>query len=209
LFIEAHRFRHGFGAMTEVFSFADTWLAADPALVHRLLIVDFPWIYVDDPDYWAKKEPPHAARFRKRNKFLKDEFQEMKPGILHWLVEGCMEWQEIGLKPPASVLGAVDQLADEQDYLGRFVKDCLTYSPESPDIRVACGTVHEALRWWWVQNMDDREQRVPQLKTVTAALRDQGYSVEKKGGKYWAYGVSLNYGIAKDVEDFICSREKQ
>lgn len=181
-------------------------LATDTALLHRLLIVHFPFIYVDNPDHWKRKEPPNADRFRKRNKFLKDELAAIKPGILRWLVEGCLEWQQIGIAPPPSIIAAVDKLAAEQDYIGQFVADCLTYwGPDSPDTRISCGTVHDALRWWWVQNMDASEQKVPQLKTVTATLRDRGYAVEKKGGKFWVYGVSLNYDIAEEVERFAAS----
>lgn len=46
------------------------------------------------------------------------------PGILRWAVEGCMEWQRIGLAPPKKVLDATKAYRKEQDVLGQFVEEC-------------------------------------------------------------------------------------
>jgi putative DNA primase/helicase len=46
------------------------------------------------------------------------------PGILGWAVQGCLEWQREGLKPPAAVLEAVQRYREESDVLGRFISEC-------------------------------------------------------------------------------------
>lgn len=50
---------------------------------------------------------------------LRDEL----PGILNWAVQGCLEWQQDGLKPPAVVTQAVDQYREESDTLARFIDE--------------------------------------------------------------------------------------
>ena len=46
------------------------------------------------------------------------------PGILNWALQGCREWQEHGLKPPAVVTEAVKEYRAESDTLGRFLAEC-------------------------------------------------------------------------------------
>lgn len=46
------------------------------------------------------------------------------PGILAWAVQGCLDWQRDGLRPPACVLAAVNEYRDEADTLGRFIAEC-------------------------------------------------------------------------------------
>ena len=55
-----------------------------------------------------------------------DLFEKLKrewPGILAWGVEGCLEWQRLGLAPPRVVLDATSEYLDEEDAIGRFLKE--------------------------------------------------------------------------------------
>lgn len=45
------------------------------------------------------------------------------PGILSWMVGGCLEWQRTGLRAPASVRAAIADYGDEHDPVGRFLKE--------------------------------------------------------------------------------------
>ncbi|MDD5469164.1 MAG: phage/plasmid primase, P4 family, partial [Anaerolineales bacterium] len=66
-------------------------LTRDFALVQRLIKIEFPWMYVDDPAAEARKFPAWSTRFRRKDPLLKDKLRRHKPGILRWLVEGCLE----------------------------------------------------------------------------------------------------------------------
>jgi len=48
-------------------------------------------------------------------------FEEEMPGILAWLVKGCLEWQQQGLKTPDDVLAATKRYRDEMDVIGTFI----------------------------------------------------------------------------------------
>ena len=45
------------------------------------------------------------------------------PGILRWALQGCLEWQRGGLKPPAIIAEAVRKYREESDTLGRFLSE--------------------------------------------------------------------------------------
>ena len=41
-----------------------------------------------------------------RDKDLPEKLKAEWPGILGWCIEGCLKWQEDGLRPPPAVLAA-------------------------------------------------------------------------------------------------------
>jgi putative DNA primase/helicase len=45
------------------------------------------------------------------------------PGILRWMIDGCLEWQRIGLKPPKTVTEATRDYLESQDTVGNFFED--------------------------------------------------------------------------------------
>lgn len=178
-------------------------LTKDFAMVQRLLMIEFPYMYVDDVEAESKKFPRKADRFRQKDPKLKEKLMACRPGILRWLVEGCREWIEHGLKPPQAILDGVNNLARDEDYIGQFIDDCLVHHPDQPNLRLACTAMHDAFKWWWSQNMDARDGRTPSMKSINAALRDRGLSVEKSGGKTWIYRTTIDIGIVLEVENFI------
>jgi putative DNA primase/helicase len=46
---------------------------------------------------------------------LTEKLKAEWPGILSWMIEGCMEWQRVGLTPPAAVRAATDAYFEEED----------------------------------------------------------------------------------------------
>jgi putative DNA primase/helicase len=42
-----------------------------------------------------------------RDENLPERLKVEWPGILKWMIEGCLKWQEIGLAPPHAVHAAV------------------------------------------------------------------------------------------------------
>ena len=46
------------------------------------------------------------------------------PAILRWSIDGCLEWQRIGLEPPAIVRDATDAYFADQDTLQQWLDDC-------------------------------------------------------------------------------------
>ena len=47
---------------------------------------------------------------------LKDEW----PGILAWMVQGCLDWNREGLTEPAAVMEATQEYREQEDLLAAF-----------------------------------------------------------------------------------------
>jgi putative DNA primase/helicase len=58
-----------------------------------------------------------------RDPELAEKLKAEWPGIVAWAIEGCLEWQRIGLAPPAAVLDATDEYLADEDAIGRFLEE--------------------------------------------------------------------------------------
>jgi phage/plasmid-associated DNA primase len=65
----------------------------------------------------------------RRDKRLPERLLAERDGILAWALQGCLEWQRIGLRPPATVLAATDEYFEAEDALGRWLEECCERGP--------------------------------------------------------------------------------
>jgi putative DNA primase/helicase len=66
-----------------------------------------------------------------RDPGLAEKLKEEWPGILAWAIEGCLEWQRIGLVPPSAVTVATESYLTEEDAVGRFISECCERHPQA------------------------------------------------------------------------------
>ena len=59
----------------------------------------------------------------KRDTNMPERLLAESNGILRWAVEGCLEWQRIGLRPPQSVVAATEEYFESEDALGRWLAE--------------------------------------------------------------------------------------
>ncbi len=85
----------------------------DEALRRRLLLVPFTTVI-----------PPED-----RDPDLGEKLAAERPGILRWMIEGCLAWQREGLAPPARVLAATADYVETADALGRWLDECCVLGP--------------------------------------------------------------------------------
>jgi putative DNA primase/helicase len=63
-------------------------------------------------------------RPEERDMRLQEKLDAEAPGILNWLIEGCLRWQEIAL--PDSVREDTQAYRHEQDVVDRFIdEECI------------------------------------------------------------------------------------
>jgi phage/plasmid-associated DNA primase len=48
----------------------------------------------------------------------------MARGILAWMINGCLEWQRIGLAPPPAVQAATAEYLDAEDTVQLWIDEC-------------------------------------------------------------------------------------
>lgn len=76
---------------------------------------------------------------------LKERLRGEGGGILAWLIEGCVEWQRVGLAVPEVVRKATEQYIHDQDDITQFIEErCVV----GPDARVKARLLYEAWKPW-------------------------------------------------------------
>jgi putative DNA primase/helicase len=170
-------------------------LTRELSLIERMLIVEFPFIYVDDVDEKKRKFPALADKFRKKDPKLHEKLAKYRQGVLRWIVEGAKDWNENGLQPPQQVFDHVNRLVKENDPVGLFIEDCCDQWPDRPEIRMTTKTMYEVFKFWWKQNNEDNDKYIPSIKGITATLREKGFVVKPSGGSTWIERLSIKLSV--------------
>lgn len=75
--------------------------------------------------FWRRmKVVPFEARIDKIDTALPEKLRAEAPGVLAWLVEGCLDWQREGLGVPERVKEATGKYREEQNTLRPFLDEC-------------------------------------------------------------------------------------
>lgn len=168
----------------------------DFAFWERVFMVPFEVSFVD--------REPKAENERRSDPLLASKLREEYPGILAWLVRGCLYYQRDGLNPPSIVTKATDEYKASLDSVSDFEEACLV---AEEDTTTGATLIYEVFRQWWEENVGTKpmnqhrfgrifSKRHPKVKKPNVAyvgitLSDQGYTLldqandlrEKKGKK--------------------------
>jgi putative DNA primase/helicase len=67
---------------------------------------------------------PFTVTITNPDKQLFDKLGVEWRGILQWAIEGCLEWQRIGLAPPATVRHATEAYLASEDAVAQWLDEC-------------------------------------------------------------------------------------
>jgi len=73
----------------------------------------------------------------KRDQQLQARLLTERNAIFAWGVQGCIEWQQIGLRPPKCVMDATDEYFEAEDALGRWLDECCLIDPNFTTLTAA------------------------------------------------------------------------
>jgi putative DNA primase/helicase len=136
---------------------------------------------------WAVTIPPVQ-----QDKKLPSKLREELPGILAWIVKGCLEWQREGLRPPAEVRRATGKYRAEMDVLAAFIDDECVVSEHAT---ASAKALYSAYRGWCEENGEKAESQ----RRFGGRLKERGYESgrittgARKGAVEW-YGIGLAGG---------------
>ena len=159
--------------------------AHDEAFWERVRVITFPYRFVDNPK---------GDMERPRNTNLFNELQEELPGILAWMVRGCLLYRKEGLKTPLAVTEAIKAYKDDEDKMQSFVDMCLEKT--GSEERLSSTEIYEIYKEWHRHNVHPDPRRVPNMHGFGRQIKGK---VEKRkvGGLYWYYGVRWAKGAEK------------
>jgi putative DNA primase/helicase len=142
----------------------------DHGIWRRLLLVPFT---VRIPE---KDRDPH----------LVDKLRAEGPGILNWLLAGCLEWHRHGLQSPEEVRAATSEYREEEDLLAPFFAECCVLGPR---LVATAAELYQAYRAWCDRS---QERRPLSQKRLGAALRERGLTRDRNNtGNYIWWGIGL------------------
>jgi putative DNA primase/helicase len=122
-----------------------------------------------------------------RDPDLIERLLEERDGILGWMLDGCRDWQEIGLAPPSAVENAGKEYFVDEDITGAWIEDCCA-------IGSACSATASDLYSSWCIWAGSTGHEKGSQKTLGAALRERGFSTCKISGNRGWRGIGLAGG---------------
>jgi putative DNA primase/helicase len=162
--------------------------ANDPALWQRLLLFPLKNSFIKNPD------PNNPHEFLE-DQHLGEKLQKEAPGILAWLVEGCLLWQEYGIKPPDNIRAATDEYRQNEDIIADFLQECCYLHAEA---KVERKVLYASYRQWCQESgnfpyakkrfYDDMAKRFSQVK-IRGFYYCSGVDLIDTKPSYTAYGV--------------------
>ncbi|MDD5702377.1 MAG: phage/plasmid primase, P4 family, partial [Dehalococcoidales bacterium] len=108
---------------------------------------------------WRRlKKIPFTVKIQNQIDGFEDTFNDELPGILNWLIAGCLLWQREGLKDPQEVIEATAEYRKDQDLIAQFLEDCCI---RTPDAEVTKKDFKAAYQKWCTESsikaMSDKE----------------------------------------------------
>jgi putative DNA primase/helicase len=118
------------------------------------------------------------------------------PGILNWMLEGCLLWQGCGLKPiPEKVSAATKIYREDMDILGKFINERCELIP---DKTISKQLLYNQYCEWCRNNGVDTNSKIALGRKIM-----DNYNVKEKSGsgnvQYWV-GINVNF-ITENTEN--------
>lgn len=118
-----------------------------------------PHVSVDEYAFWQRVHiipfnvsfvaVPKESYERKADRELFTKLKAEAPGILAWLVRGCLRWQKKGLWKPKSIEYAIETYHHEEDIVSRFLEDCCE---KDSKFKVGATKIYNAYKQWCDDN---------------------------------------------------------
>lgn len=120
----------------------------------------------------------------KRDRRLPDRLLAERDGILAWALQGCLEWQQTGLKPPEAVMAATEDYFEAEDALGRWIEECCETGP-------ARWTGSSALFSSWKSWAETNGEYAGSMKRFSETLSARGFEKQNTSKARGFRGLSL------------------
>lgn len=159
-----------------------------PHLKLWLFVNHKPKVTDDSFGFWRRvRLIPFIRQFLGKNedKQLAEKLRSEAPGILAWLVHGCLEWQSRGLEPvPKAVETATETYRLDSDDLAGFITEtCI----EHPKASIKASTLYETYKAW----AEEQGMRGQEVMSATAFGRKVGERYQKEKARNCNYYIGI------------------
>jgi putative DNA primase/helicase len=116
---------------------------------------------------------------------LPQKLEAELPGILAWMIRGCLDWRERGLSPPQVVTEATAEYLQSEDAIAAWIEECCTLDPSAK-------SASTALFASWSQWATKSGEFVGALKRFSGVLEDKGYAKYRDNVARGFIGIRIN-----------------
>jgi putative DNA primase/helicase len=109
-----------------------------------------------------------------RDPDLPEKLKLESPGILRWMIDGCLEYQRVGLAPPAAVAAATEEYFAAEDVVGAWIAEKIR--PSYPSASETSGALYAS----WKKYAEAAGETVGSNKALTQNLKGRGYQYDDK-----------------------------
>jgi putative DNA primase/helicase len=117
-----------------------------------------------------------------RDPKLADKLKAEWPGILAWMIGGCLAWQRDGPQPPEAVTAATKNYLASQDVLQAFIEDCCARGPKYDD---SIAHIWAGWKAW----ASEGGEYIGTKQKLGDRLEDKGYPRAKRRGVRGHLGI--------------------
>jgi putative DNA primase/helicase len=119
----------------------------------------------------------------RRDTGLAERLRAEAGGILAWAIEGCIQWQRVGLQAPDRVRAATADYLEQQDVLGLWLAECV----DTGKGRARRGDLYKSFKAW----AEDAGEYVLPQKRFVAALESRGFTSALRDGIQYVERVTI------------------
>lgn len=114
---------------------------------------------------------PFVVKPVRKDKHLAAKLQLEWPGILRWMINGCLDWQENGFVRPESVIVETARYFTEQDTFGEWMETCCDRDMGNIHLTQRSSTMFES----WAKFARSSGMEPGDAKTFKGAMRRAGH----------------------------------
>jgi putative DNA primase/helicase len=144
---------------------------------------------VDDAIRRRMNMIPFEIRPKLKDAELEDKLRPEWPGILRWMIEGCLDWQADGLVRPTTVSEMTDAYFYDENTLQQWLDQECEVEPDNPHLCEKSSALFQS----WVHFCKANEETPGSAKTFKPAMQKAGFRFKRTAGGKWFHGVSLRH----------------
>lgn len=157
-----------------------------------------PVIRGDDEGMWRRlRLVPFTIRIpdEEQDKQLKFKIRDHElPGVLSWLVDGCLAWQREGLGDPPEVVTATTHYREDSDVIRQFLNDAVSF--EDPEAKTTSRSLYSAYQSWCKSN----GERYASMAVFRDKLEGFGHVVKRAAGGWTWEGLQLLIPVMEESD---------
>jgi putative DNA primase/helicase len=130
---------------------------------------------------------PFTRKPAKPDRELEAKLREEAAGILRWMIDGCLDWQQNGLVRPKSLIEATAAYFDEQDTFAQWLADCCRAEPDNSYLFERTADLFGS----WKRYAENAGELAFGGKAFAERMRKHGFSPKRRATDRGFTGIKL------------------